>query len=165
MAHIDSLYNFAYRLTRNRDEANDLVQEASLRSYRFYHRFQKGTNFKAWAMTILRNVFINQYRQKVREPEKVSYEDFEEFISLPEMSGFEEEVLGESMQKSIDDLPEVLKTAIILFYLENLSYQEIARVMDCPMGTVMSRLHIARQMLKKKLLLLMKKEGRSHGLQ
>ena len=158
LEHIDSLYNFAYRLTRNREEAEDIVQEASLRGFNSYHRFAEGTNFKAWMFTIVRNVFINEYRKKSREPLKVNYEEVENFVSLPEFTGFEEELFSEALQQSLGKLPEELRTTLMLFYVEELSYKEIAEVMKCPIGTVMSRLFMARQCMKKKMILLAKKE-------
>jgi len=148
---MNSLYNLGYRLTNNREAASDLVQDASLRAFRFYYQFEKGTNFKGWILTILRNTFINQYRKKVKEPAKVSYHAVEGFVEMPQISGFAEEVFGENLQKSVGDLPEELRTAVILFYVEELSYKEIAKVMKCPIGTVMSRLYMAKQMLKMKL--------------
>lgn len=162
LAHMNSLYNLGFRLTGRREDASDLVQEASMKAYRFYHKFQQGTNFKAWVLTILRNTFINQYRKKRREPLVINsddYENVEHFISMPETVGFEEEIFGEQVQQSIDKLPEELRTTVVLFYVEGLSYQEIARVMGCPIGTVMSRLHMARQSLKKKLTTLVKRAG------
>ena len=158
LEHIDSLYNFAYRLTRNREEAEDIVQEASLRGLKSYHKFAEGTNFKAWMFTIVRNVFINEYRKKSREPLKVNYEEVENFISLPEFTGLEEELFSEALQQSLGQLPEELRTTLMLFYVEELSYKEIAEVMKCPIGTVMSRLFMARQCMKKKMILLAKKE-------
>ena len=158
LEHIDSLYNFSYRLTRKRAEAEDLVQEASLRGFKSYHKFAEGTNFKAWMFTIVRNIYINEYRKKTREPLKVNYEEVENFISLPEFTGFEEELFSEALQQSLGQLPEELRTTLMLFYVEELSYKEIAEVMRCPIGTVMSRLFMARQCMKKKMILLAKKE-------
>jgi RNA polymerase sigma-70 factor (ECF subfamily) len=158
LEHLDSFYNFAYRLTRNREEAEDLVQEASLRGFKSCHRFAEGTNFKAWMFTVVRNVYINGYRKKSREPLKVNYEENESFVSLPEVTGFAEELFSEALQQSLDRLPEELKTALTLFYVEELSYKEIAEVMKCPVGTVMSRLFMARQCLKKKMVQLTQKE-------
>lgn len=151
LENINSMYNLAYRLTQNAEDANDLVQDASLRAYRFFGKFEKGTNFKAWILTILRNLFINRYRKHKKEPNKVSYEKIEGFVEMPQTSGFEEEVFGEQLQTSINELSEELQTVINLFYVEGLSYKEIAKVMACPIGTVMSRLHMARNHLKKKL--------------
>src|SRR3990167_1752399 len=158
LEHLDSLYNFAYRLTRNREEAEDLVQEASLRGFNSYHKFAEGTNFKAWMFTIVRNIYINEYRKKSREPLKVNYEEVENFISLPEFTGFEEELFSEALQQSLGQLPEELRTTLMLFYVEELPYKEIAEVMKCPVGTVMSRLFMARQCMKKNMIKLAKKE-------
>jgi RNA polymerase sigma-70 factor (ECF subfamily) len=158
LEHVDSLYHFAYKLTRNREEAEDLVQEASLGGLKSYHRFEEGTNFRAWMFAILRNIHINQYRKKSREPIKVNYEAVENFISLPEFSGFEEELFSEALQQSLNQLSEELRTALVLFYVEEFSYKEIAEVMKCPVGTVMSRLFMARQCMKKKMIQLAKKE-------
>jgi RNA polymerase sigma factor (sigma-70 family) len=163
LENMNSLYNLAYRLTYTKEEAADLVQEASMRAYRFFHKFEKGTNFKGWACTILRNLFINQYRKVKKEPTKVNYDDLENYISAPETTGFEEEVFGEGLQSVIDDLSEDLKTVITLYYVEGFSYKEISKIMKCPIGTVMSRLHMAKQILKKKLLVVSKKEGDYYG--
>jgi len=149
LEHINSLYNLAYYMTRNREDAHDLVQETSLRGFRFYDKFEKGTNFKAWMMTILRNLFINQYRKKVKEPGKVEFELVENYISSPNIDGATEEIFGETLHQSLEKLPEELRAIVVLFYVDGLSYKEIAKVMKCPMGTVMSRLYAARKMLKK----------------
>lgn len=151
LRHIDSLYNVALRMTRNRQDAEDLVQEATFRAYRSFHKFQRGTNFRAWITTILRNTYINQYRKNAKEPKMVVFEDVENFISLPDFSGAQEEIFSEKINSSIENLPEELRTAITLFYVEEFSYKEIAMVMDCPIGTVMSRLYTARQILKNQL--------------
>lgn len=158
LASMNSMYNLALRMTSNMEDAKDLVQEASFRAFRFYHKFEKGTNFKGWILTILRNLFINQYRKRAKEPTKVNYHDLENYIGAPDISGCQEEIFGESLQKSIDVLPEDLKTVVTLFYVEGFAYKEIAEIMKCPIGTVMSRLYMARQLLKKKLTVLMKKE-------
>lgn len=164
MEHIDSLYNLAIRMTQNKQDAEDLVQEASLRAYRHFDKFRPGTNFKAWIMTVLRNVFINEYRRKMKEPQKIEFEKVEDFISLPETIGAREEIFSENIKSSIDKLPEELYTTIILFYVENFSYKEIANVMDVPVGTVMSRLHTARQLLKKRLSAYARREESKNGL-
>ncbi len=158
LEHLDSLYNFAYRLTRHRQEAEDIVQDASLRGLKSYHRFAEGTNFKAWMLTIVRNIYINAYRKKNREPLKVNYEEVENCISLPEFTGFAEELFSEALQQSLNQLSEELRTTLVLFYAEELPYKEIAEVMKCPLGTVMSRLFMARQCMKRKMIQLAKKE-------
>lgn len=157
LKHSDSVYNFAYSLTRNKQEAEDLLQEASLRGFKSYYKAEV-LNFMAWMFTIVRNLYINDYRKKSREPIKVNYEAVENFISLPEFSGFEEELFSEALQQSLDQLSEELRTALVLFYVEEFTYKEIAEVMKCPVGTVMSRLFMARQCMKKKMIQLAKKE-------
>lgn len=149
--NIDSLYNLAIRMTQNKQDAEDLIQESVLRAYRFFHKFEKGTNFKAWIMTILRNIFINEYRKKRKEPQMVDFEKVKDFISLPEINGVQEEIFSEKTKSSIDRLSEELRTTLTLFYTENFSYKEMAKIMDVPVGTVMSRLYTARQILKKQL--------------
>lgn len=151
LEHIDSLYNLAIRMTQNKQDAEDLVQEASLRAYRYFDKFKPGTNFKAWIMTIARNIYINDYRKKLKEPQKIDFEEVQNSIGLSEISGAQEEIFSESIQAVIDNLPEELRTTIILFYVEGFSYKELAGIMDIPIGTVMSRLYTARQILKKRL--------------
>lgn len=149
--HIDSLYNVALRMTQNRQDAEDLVQEAALRAYRNFNRFKQGTNFKAWIITILRNIFINEYRKRMKEPQMIDFEEVKGFISLPEISGAQEEIFSEKIESSIDKLPEELRTTLMLFYAERFSYKEMAKIMDVPVGTVMSRLYTVRQVLKRQL--------------
>ena len=158
LENMDSMYNLAYRMTLNTTDAADLVQDTSLRAFRFYHKFERGTNFKGWILTVLRNIFINQYRKRVKEPHKISYDEIENYIGGIDLKGYEEEIFSEHVQKSIDQLPDEMKTVITLFYVEDLSYKEVSEIMSCPIGTVMSRLHMARQMLKKKLIQSVKKE-------
>src|SRR3989338_4216577 len=136
------------QLTRNRQDAEDLVQEATLRAYRYFHRFERGTNFKAWIMTILRNLYINKYRKKLKEPVKIEFEEVENFISLPEISGVHEEIFSEMIRNSVDKLPQELRMVITLFYVDGFTYKEVAKITEVPLGTVMSRLYTARQILK-----------------
>ena len=157
---IDALYNLAIQLTQNRQDAEDLVQETTLRAYRYFHRFERGTNFKAWIMTIMRNLYINKYRKKLKEPVKVEFEEVENFISLPEISGAHEEIFSEIIRNSIDKLPDELRMVISLFYVDGFSYKEMAKIMSVPLGTVMSRLYTARQILKKQLSKSILKEAR-----
>ena len=162
--YIDSLYNLALRMTQHKQDAEDLTQEAVLRAYRFLTKFEEGTNFKAWIMAILRNVFINEYRRKMKEPQKIEFEEAEDFITIPEISGVQEEIFSAELKSSIDKLPEELRTTIILFYVEEFSYKEIAKIMDVPVGTVMSRLYTARQALKRQLSAYDRKGSSKDGL-
>jgi len=160
LEHVDSLYNLALKMTQNRQDAEDLVQETSLRAYRYFGKFREGTNFKAWIITILRNLFINEYRRKMKEPPKTEFEEVKDFISFSEISGVQEEIFSDNIKSAIDKLPEELRTALTLFYVEEFSYKEIARITDVPVGTVMSRLYTARQILKKQISKCVKKEQR-----
>ena len=156
---MNSMYNLAYRLTMNKDDAADLVQEASLRGFRFFYQYESGTNFKGWILTIVRNLFINQYRKRVKEPNKVNYDDVQSFVSAPDLNGANEEIFGEHVQKAMDGLPEEMREVVTLFYVEGFSYKEIAEIVGCPLGTVMSRLHMAKQLLKKRIKLFAQREG------
>ena len=151
MQSTDALFNLAYRMTNNSQDAEDLLQETSLRAYRYFGRFKEGTNFRAWIMTIMRNMYINRYRKKVKEPHKVALDKVTGFIPIADVSGADEEIFSENMKIYINDLPEEIRTTLTLFYVDGFSYKEIAEIMDVPIGTVMSRLYTARQMLKKKL--------------
>ncbi len=150
---MDALYNTAVYMTRNRDDAEDLVQDASLKAYRNFHRFKEGTNFRAWIMTVLRNTYINQYRKKQKEPREVEFREevTEKFAELPESPDLSRENFSEGIAETVDNLPEKLRTPVVLFYSEGFSYKEIAGIMGVPVGTVMSRLYNARQILKRQL--------------
>lgn len=160
---MNSMYNLAYRMTLNKDDAADLVQDASMRGFRYFHRYERGTNFKAWILTILRNIFINQYRKKVKEPVKLNYDEIEGFVGTPETHGAADEIFGEHVQRAIDKLPEEMRTVITLFYVDGLAYKEIAEVLKCPIGTVMSRLHIAKKSLKKHYMQFVNEEAKQDG--
>ncbi len=157
---VDALYNLAMHLTQNRQDAEDLVQEATLRAYRYFHRFERGTNFKAWIMTIMRNLYINRYRKRLKEPVKVEFEEVENFISFPEISGVQEEIFSEIIRNLVNKLPQELRIVITLFYVDGFTYKEIAKITEVPLGTVMSRLYTARQILKRQLSKSMLKEAR-----
>lgn len=156
MPFMDLLYNYALKMTGNPDDAADLVQETYLKAYRFYDKFEKGTNIKAWLFRILKNSFINDYRKVVKEPDKVDYEDVQNFyenIKSNEVEGnhIEEDVfsnlLDDEISKALGDLPEDFRTVIILSDIEGFTYEEIAEFVDIPVGTVRSRLHRARKVL------------------
>ncbi len=160
--HIDSLYNYSLSLTRNPDDAKDLVQETFFKAYKFFHQFQEGTSIKAWLFRILKNTFINLYRKRVREPEMVNYENVEPFIDLlkddkGDISIVAEDnilnkYLSDEISSAINNLPDDFKMVVLLSDLEGFSYKEIADIMDCPIGTVRSRLARGRRMLQKNLL-------------
>lgn len=168
LPHIDSLYNFALKLTGNAHEAEDLVQETYLRAYKFFHKYKKDTYIKAWLFSILRNTFINVYRKKKREPEKVDFHRVEQFIEQiidrnllkdNASSDLLENILDDEVKSALDNLPEEFKTVILLSDVDGFSYKEIADIINCPIGTVMSRLYRGRKMLYKNLAEYAKEKG------
>jgi RNA polymerase sigma factor (sigma-70 family) len=161
MPHIDSMFNFAYRLTNDEDDANDLVQDTYMKAYRFINSFQKGTNAKAWLFRILKNSFINDYRKKSKEPAKVDYQEVETVYNSenePQYNGtvdlrtdMVQDMIGDEVARALNGLPVDFRTVIILCDIEGFTYEEMAKILDIPIGTVRSRLHRARNLLKEKL--------------
>lgn len=158
MPQADALYNFAYSLVYNEAHAEDLVQDAFLKAYRFIHSFESGTNAKAWLFQILKNAFINEYRKKSRRPQKVDFEDFKDKNQLEKQSvsiDISEDVythmIGDEITIALNKLPVDFRVAIILADIEGFTYEEIAKIVDIPIGTVRSRLFRARNLLKEEL--------------
>ncbi len=170
--HFDTLYSTALRLTRNPSEAEDLVQETFLKAYRFFHRFEPGTNVKAWLFTILRNTYINAYRKTVRQ-HRVDFEQVVPLFAAPDTSpewanqGSVEDMLRHVVQddvkRALDELPDEYRMVVLLADLEDFSYKEIAAIVECPVGTVMSRLFRGRRLLRKHLEDFAKKSGYIKG--
>jgi RNA polymerase sigma-70 factor (ECF subfamily) len=160
MPHINSMYNFAYRLTFDEDDANDLVQDTYLKAFRFIDSFQQGTNAKAWLFRILKNSFINDYRKKSKEPNKVDYQEVETYYNSDEVDRqitpdlrveSLQDMIGDEISNALNSLDVDFRTVIILCDLEGFKYDEMAKILDIPIGTVRSRLHRARNLLKEKL--------------
>ena len=160
MPHIDSMYNFAYRLTMDEDEAKDLVQDTYLKAFRFISSFQRGTNAKAWLFRILKNSFINDYRKKSKEPVKLDYQEVETFYNSDEADSditidlrveTVQDMIGDEIANALNSLAVDFKAVIILCDIEGFTYEEMAKILDIPIGTVRSRLHRARNLLKEKL--------------
>ena len=160
LPHMDALYNFALKMTGEPDDAHDLVQETFLKAFRFFDKFERGTNCKAWLFRILKNSFINDYRKQSKEPDKVDYDDVQNFYETIKLSEIKSQhvesdafsnLLDDDISKAISNLPEDFRTVIILSDIEGFNYEEIAEFIDCPIGTVRSRLHRARKMLYAKL--------------
>lgn len=158
--HMDALYNYAVKMTGDSDDASDLIQETYLKAFRFWDKFEKGTNCKAWLFRIMKNTFINTYRKTSKEPDKVDYEEIENFYenikpSSTDSAHLEKDIydnlLDDEMSEAISSLPEDFRTVIILCDIEGYTYDEIADFVDVPVGTVRSRLHRARKMLFTKL--------------
>jgi RNA polymerase sigma-70 factor (ECF subfamily) len=156
LVHLDALYRVALRLSGNTADAEDLVQEAMLRAYRSWDRFTLGTNAKGWLLTILRNLFINEYRRRRRHPESVDLDTIEPFavfenVQEDTQGAYFDRIVDDEVLRAVDGLPEVFREAVMLSDVEGLSYEEIATVLDVPVGTVKSRLYRGRRMLQAKL--------------
>jgi RNA polymerase sigma-70 factor (ECF subfamily) len=170
LPHLNALYNYARSINTYKEDAEDLVQDTYMRAYRYFHQYTPGTNCKAWLFTILRNLYNTRYRKYKKTPDKVHYDNVEEVydfilgeelrsdINDPETEFFEN-ILPRKIVNAIEELPEEFRSTLILADVEEFSYKEIAAILDCPLGTVMSRLHRARNILKKKLFDYAKKKG------
>ncbi len=162
MKHVNPLFSAALRLTKNERDAEDLVQDTFLRAYRFFDKFERGTNIKAWLFKILTNTFINRYRRTVKERSIVEGSEreavHERFISReasdyaanPEQFFFDR-LLSDDVLRAVDSLPIDFRMVVILADLQEFSYKEIAEILDVPVGTVMSRLYRGRRLLQKAL--------------
>jgi RNA polymerase sigma-70 factor (ECF subfamily) len=152
----DVLYRYGLSLTRNASDADDLVQETFLKAYRFWHRFEPGTNVRAWLFRILKNAFINIYRKKLTMPEMQQYQDeiglssSQHAVHRPSMlqAMMTDDVFGDEVSDAISSLAEKFRTVVILCDIEGLTYREIASFVDCPVGTVRSRIHRGRKLLQ-----------------
>jgi RNA polymerase sigma-70 factor (ECF subfamily) len=163
LKHLDALYRTALRMTRNPSDAEDLVQDALVRAYRFYDRFEPGTNFRAWLFKILTNTYINTYRRKQGRPQETSLEDTEDFFLYNQLAGEGQERVtdvegtvldrlgADAIQRAIDQLPPQFRTTVQLADVEGLSYAEIAEATGVAKGTVMSRLFRGRRQLQRAL--------------
>lgn len=165
---IDSMYNFGYRLTLDEADAKDLVQDTYLKAYRFIESFQQGTNAKAWLFRILKNSFINNFRKKSKEPSKVDYQEVETYYNSDEVDekittdlrvDSLQDMIGDEVSVALNSLAVDFRTVIILCDLEGFTYEEMAKILDIPIGTVRSRLHRARNLLKEKLMSYAKSMG------
>jgi RNA polymerase sigma-70 factor (ECF subfamily) len=168
LPHLDSLYNFALYLTRNPSDSEDLVQEAMFRAFRFFDHYEPGTNCRAWLFRILRNTFVNEYRRKVNRPAEVPIEAEE---ALPEdaepIAGYIADPEAELLQDLYDDevthaleqLPDDFREVVLMRDVEGFSYQEIAHVIERPVGTVRSRIARGREMLRRRLMSYAKEHG------
>ncbi len=166
LVHLDTLYRTALRLTSSRAEAEDVVQETVLSAFRNFHQFNPGTNCRAWLLTILRNVFLNRLRKGGREVLEASPAAWESgtpsatalgFVNPEE--AFFQTVLHGDVDRALKALPLAFRETVVLVDLEGLSYKEVAGVLGCPVGTVMSRLSRGRHLLRQALM----RFAREHG--
>ena len=168
LPHTDLLYNYALRMTNNPADAEDLLQETFLKAYRFWDSYEQGTNVRAWLFRILKNSYINRYRKQSREPDTVEYNEIEGFFTSVRDRGTEStdlqekifrNLLDDDVTQAIADLPEEFRTIVILSDIEGLTYEEIAEFVDIPLGTVRSRLHRGRKLLRASLIDYARKRG------
>jgi RNA polymerase sigma-70 factor (ECF subfamily) len=154
LRHIDGLFNLAVYLTRNRTQADDLVQETYLRAFRFSHRFEPGTNLRAWLFQILRNTFLTFYRVREREPalaeSGVPDWDTPIFHDAPEEDSATMDVHTD-LERALRQLPSEFRMVLLLAEVEGMPLEEVARVMDCPVGTVKSRIFRGKERLRELL--------------
>ena len=157
LPHLDTLYRVALRYTREPARAQDLVQDTMLKAFRSWHRYEPGTNVRAWLLTILRNTFINDYRREKQRGPTVDITTAETFSLFPEVQEedpeghFFDQIVDDEVRRAIDDLPEEFRETVVLSELEGMTYQEIADVTGAPVGTVKSRLFRGRRALQRKL--------------
>jgi len=171
LSHIDALFGAALRMTKNRQDAEDLVQETYLKAVRNLHRYREDASCKAWLFRILTNTYIDMYRKQKRSPDEVELDETgatglygritEEFPgrgegpgylhSPDELETFLSKFVVDEIKQAIDDLPDIFREIIVLRDIEGFSYQECADILDIPIGTVMSRLYRARRLLQEEL--------------
>jgi RNA polymerase sigma-70 factor (ECF subfamily) len=158
--HMDLLYNYALRLAGDADDADDLLQETYMKAYRFWDKYEKGTNIRAWLFRIMKNSYINRYRRETKTPDTVDYEDIQNYYNVikaesADPNDLQEKIFGglldDDVTRALETIPEDFRTVVILCDIEGLTYEEIAEFVNCPIGTVRSRLHRGRKMLRTKL--------------
>jgi RNA polymerase sigma-70 factor (ECF subfamily) len=166
--HLDALYNFGLRLTADPNDAEDLVQDTIVKAYRFFSSYEKGTNAKAWLFRILKNSYINNYRKKSKKPSEVDYDEVASFYESiraerTETSDLEDkmfrDLIDDDLSKALNSIPEDFRTVVLLCDVEDFTYEEIANMLDVPIGTIRSRLHRGRNLLKAQLMEYAEKRG------
>ena len=170
--HIDALYGTALRLTKSESDAEDLIQETMLKAFRYFDKYENGTNCKAWLFKIMHNTFINRYRKKQKRKEYLIDDDYrplQERAEAPEHTPFHEhyeseeqlyfKMFGDEVKEALEEVPVDFRMVVLLADLQDFAYKEIADIMDCPIGTVMSRLYRGRRMLQAELADYAKSQG------
>ncbi len=177
---IDNLYNVAIRMTRNDKDAEDLVQESYLKAFRFFHSFERGTNARAWILTILTNTFRTRYRKKKQEPDMIDFETVENFCLADEIvkeitakdkseakgsnvTEILKDYVSDDVVKALESVPEQFRMAVLLSDVEGFSYQEISEILGISVGTVKSRIFRGRKILQKLLWDFAKERGILRG--
>jgi RNA polymerase sigma-70 factor, ECF subfamily len=170
LPHLDAIYNFALRLTTDPNDAEDLVQDTIVKAFRFFNSYEKGTNAKAWLFRILKNSYINNYRKKSKQPQQVDYDEVSTFYETvrseqSNTTDMEEmmygQLLDDDVTRALEQLPEDFRTVVLLCDVEGFTYEEIANMLDVPIGTIRSRLHRGRNLLRVQLMDYAEKRGYS----
>ncbi len=170
LPHLEALYNFALHLANDHEDAEDLVQDTMVKAYRFFDSYEKGTNAKAWLFRILKNSFINRYRKVSKQPNQVDFDEISSFYETvrseqSDTTDMQEilfrEMLDDEVSTALKKLPEDFRTVVILCDIDGFTYEEIANMLDVPIGTIRSRLHRGRNLLRS----LLEKYAEARGFQ
>jgi RNA polymerase sigma-70 factor (ECF subfamily) len=172
MQYAPQLFSTALRMTRNKADAEDLVQETFLKGWRAFDSYQQGTNLRAWLFRIMTNTFINKYNSQQRRPQETELDEVEELFLFRRMGAFDQSKMSQSaedqmlelftddeVKNAIEELPETFRIPVLLSDVEGFSYKEIAEMLEVPIGTVMSRLHRGRKAMQKMLYEYAKERG------
>ena len=172
MQFAPQLFSTALRMTRNKSDAEDLVQETFIKAWRSFHTFQTGTNLRAWLYRIMTNTFINKYNSKQRKPTETELDEVEELYLYKRLGSIDQSKLSSSAEDqmfelftddevkgALEELPETFRLPVLLSDVDGFSYKEISEMLDIPLGTVMSRLHRGRKLMQKMLYEYAKKRG------
>ncbi len=172
MQFAPQLFSTAMRMTRNKSDAEDLVQETFIKAWRSFHTFQTGTNLRAWLYRIMTNTFINKYNSKLRKPTETELDEVEELYLYKRLGSIDQSKLSSSaedqmlelftddeVKNALEELPETFRLPVLLSDVDGFSYKEIAEMLDIPLGTVMSRLHRGRKLMQKMLYEYAKERG------
>ena len=172
MQHAPQLFSTAMRMTRNRSDAEDLVQETFIKAWRSFTTYQQGTNLRAWLFRIMTNTYINKYNAQQRKPAETELDDVEELFLYKRLGSVDQSQLSQSaedqmlslftddeVKKALEELPDQFRIPVLMSDVEGFSYKEIAEILEIPLGTVMSRLHRGRKSMQKMLYEYAKERG------
>jgi RNA polymerase sigma-70 factor (ECF subfamily) len=164
MQYAPQLYSTALRMTRNRADAEDLVQETFMKGWRAFDSYEQGTNLRAWLFRIMTNTYINKYNAKQRRPDETELDEVEELYLFKRLGAFNQAKINlsaedqmfelftdDEVKNALEELPEVFLIPVLMSDVEGFSYKEIAEITEVPIGTVMSRLHRGRKLMQKRL--------------
>lgn len=172
MQYAPQLFSTALRMTRNRSDAEDLVQETFIKAWKAFDSYQQGTNLRAWLFRIMTNTYINKYNAQLRKPLETELDEVEELFLFKRLGAFDQSKMNQSaedqmlelftddeVKTAIEELPDGFRIPLLMSDVEGFSYKEIAEILDVPIGTVMSRLHRGRKAMQKMLYEYAKERG------